>query len=571
MSYLYQLSGRKNRFRAIAYQNVSKVISGLERDIADCVADETLEGVEGVGKSIAAKICEYLQTGKIKKYESMKEKYPHGLLELMEIRSVGPQTIKKLHRKFHITDKGGLIRVLSGSKIKKVKGFGEKKISKILKELKVHDQALIRMSLWEALQTGEDWVEIINQIPGVVKVELAGSLRRQKPTIGDIDLLISAEKKDHKSVIKHLTSYKRIKEVLGKGSTKVSVIDSHNGKQVDIRIVEPKVWGAALLYFTGSKEHNISLREIVKRRKLKISEYGLFNEKGKRIAGETEEEVYEKLGFKWIPPEMRENTGELDLSQKNNLPVLLEQNDILGDMELHSKWSDGHNSIEEIVDFIREHFHQYNYLVVTDHSKAVRIAGGLTAGEFKKQIKEIDRINDRLGKSFVKKGVEVDILKNGSLDLNDEVLSLFDWVNASIHSYFNQDNTERIIKACQNPYVNAIGHPTGQLAGVREAYPLDMKKIIRVAAETGTALEINAQPDRMDMDEIWTRSAREHGVKMIIGTDSHRLREFGFMKLGVSIARRAWCTRKDIINAMKWSEIEMLVKKKRKILKAVIQ
>ncbi|HHG75413.1 MAG TPA: DNA polymerase III, partial [Persephonella sp.] len=314
----------------------------------------------------------------------------------------------------------------------------------------------------------------------------------------------------------------------------------------------------------GSKQHNIHLREIAKEKGLKINEYGVFKaDTEEKVAGETEESVYRSVGMDWIPPELREDRGEIEAAMEHKLPELVELKDIKGDLHVHSTWSDGTFSIKDLVDFVRKNY-RYEYIVITDHSKSQRVAHGLDENRLLEEIKEINLINKMAGLDFVKKGIEVDILLDGSLDLSDEVLSQLDWVVASVHSHFNRDNTDRIIKAMENPFVNAIGHPTGRLIGMREAYPVDMDAVIKTAKETGTALEINAQPSRMDIDEIWVRKAVEEGVRLVISTDAHNTGHFAFMEVGVSIARRGWATKKDILNTKSWKEIKKFVDAKRK-------
>jgi DNA polymerase (family 10) len=391
-------------------------------------------------------------------------------------------------------------------------------------------------------------------------------VRRRKETIGDIDILVTCARGDRKKVIDAFVSLKDKKTVLAKGDTRASIILKSYGRQVDLRIVNDYEWGAGLLYFTGSKEHNVHLRTLAKEKNLKINEYGVFRiEDEKRVAGETEEEIYKLFGFQYIPPELREMHGEVEKAAKRRLPKLIDLKDIRGDMQMHSTWSDGEMDISELAEYVLKNYN-YEYIVLTDHSQAARVAGGMNESEFRQQVKKIDAINKKLGKSFSKKGVEVDILANGKLDLADSLLAEMDWVCASIHSGFKKDNTERLIRACENPYVNTIGHPSGRLIGMREAYPVDWKKVINAAAQTGTALEINAEPDRMDLNDDLARMAREAGVMLTISTDSHSANNYEFMKLGVFVARRAWCTAGDILNTRSWKEIEKFVRAKRKMI-----
>jgi len=565
MSVIYRYYGVEERFRSLAYAKAAQVINGLTDDISVYYKKNTLEEIPGIGESIAGKIKEFLKTGAIKKYNQLKKSVPHELLEMTGIKGFGTQTLKQIHKGLRISTKAGLIKALQEGKVEKLKGFGKKKTANMLKALKIHKTLEERMLLWDAMKTGGSVLEWMKKNPEVIDAELCGSLRRRKETVGDIDILISAEQKNRKKVIAHFCNKEIAREVLLKGDTKASIILQDSGRQVDLRVVNTDEWGSALQYFTGSKEHNIHLRTIAGDKGYKISEYGIFTTSdNKKIAGKNEEDIYKILGMQFIPPELREDNGEIEAAAKKKIPMLISPEDIKGDMQMHSNWSDGNNTIEEIAKYVQKKF-GYEYIVITDHSKSTRIANGMDEKQILKQIKFIDALNEKPGTDFIKKGIEVDILPDGTLDISDEVLEQLDWVTASIHSNFNRDNTDRLIRACENPFVNCIGHPTGRLIGKREAYPLDFYKLIEAAHYTGTALEINAQPERMDMDEKLVMEAKKKSVKLIISTDSHALNNFDFMQLGVFIARRAWCTPDDILNTKKWSELQKAVKSKRKL------
>ncbi len=562
MSMIYRYVGADERFRAVAYSKAAKVISSLPEEISVYMRSHTLKDLPGIGESIAEKIEEFIKTGIIKKYEQLKKSVPFELLGLTEIKGFGPQSLKAIHKELKISKKEDLVKALQEGKIEKIKGFGKKKSAAMLRGLKLHKTIEERMLLWDALEAGEKLIGQIKKLPEVQQAELAGSLRRKKETIGDIDLLVAAADKDRKEIISFFTSSQIAKNILAKGDTKASIILKDTGRQADLRIVNMEEWGSALQYFTGSKEHNIHLRTLAKEKGYKISEYGLFLIKNeKKVAGKSEEAIYKKLGFQFIPPEMREDRGELELSAKGKIPRLVSMEDIRGDLQMHSDWSDGLHSIEEIAKFVKQNF-KYDYIAITDHSKSSRIANGLDERRILMQVKEIESINKRLGESFVKAGIEVDILPDGTLDISDEILSQLHWVTASIHSGFNKDNTDRIIRACKNHYVNCIGHPSGRLIGNREPYKLDIGAVIQAAKETNTALEINAQPERMDLNDEQAMLAREKKVRLVISTDSHLSANFYLMKLGVSIARRAWCSSADIINTMQWRDIQRVLKKK---------
>jgi len=505
MSLMYRYTGNKDRFRAISYERASNVIKNMEDDISEIKDQYQLENLKGIGKSIAEKIIEFLNTGKIKRHEELKIELPIDLIDLIDVRGFGPATLKQIYNELQISTKQELLVALQSGKLNSLKGFGSKKI--------------------------------------------------KKETIGDIDLILSCNSNDNLQISNYLIDEKFASTVLAKGKERVSVITLNQNKQIDIMIVNEKDFGSALQHFTGSKEHNIALRTAMQKRGLKLSEHGIFNINTNQLNHyKTEIDFYKSIGYDWIPPEMRENKGELELAEKKQLPTLVNYSDIKGDMQMHSSWSDGLFSIDIIVEYVRNNFN-YEYIVITDHSKTSKIAHGITEKQLEKQIKEIKKINQKLGLEFVKTGIEVDILKNGNLDFSNELLSQLDWVTASIHSGFKTDNTDRIIRACENKYVDCIGHPTGRLIGKRNAYSLDFKEIITVAKKTGTAFEINAQPERMDLNEEYAVIAKEQNVMLVINTDAHQLSELNYMKTGISVARRAWCEKKHILNTFSWDKL----------------
>lgn len=549
----------------MAYQRASQTIMGLPEDISYYIEEDSLEEIPGIGASVAHDIMEFNQRGSVRRFETLRKRVPHALIPLMDIAGFGPQSLKKLYKELHLKTQEEVIRALENGRVAQLKGFGPKKIENMLRGLKLHKQVEERMLLWEARQTGEKFLSLLNDVGGIERIELAGSLRRRKETVGDLDILALVEQRDRKKVVESFTSTKVARSVLAKGSTRASIILKENGKQADLRMVDEADWGASLQYFTGSKEHNIHLRTIAKDLGYKINEYGIFQIKnGKRIAGRTEAEIYQTLGMQYIPPEMREDRGEIDLALDNKIPKLVALSDIKGDLQMHSTWSDGLMALEHIVAFVQENF-SYEYIAITDHSKSERIAGGMDEKAFMKQMRAIDKLNKERGANFLKAGAEVDILADGSLDLSDEILARLDWVTASIHSGFSHNNTARLLKACENPYVHCIGHPTGRIIGKRDPYPLDFTELIHAAAETGTALEINAQPDRMDLNDELAAEVRKSGVMLVISTDSHKYTDFYTMELGVDIARRAWCTPENILNTRSWREVERMLSKKRRL------
>lgn len=564
MAGFYRFKGREHQFRVTAYEKAARFIENMTEDIRDYMKEGDLVDLPGIGESIAEKIHEYVDTGKIKKHDKLKKEIPPDFLDLLNVQGLGPETLKTLNDKLGISSREELIEALKDGTVEAIDGFGKKKVQNILEGLEEQERGDRRVFLAEATDIAEWVMGKMEACDPIIQMEAAGSLRRGRETIGDIDLLVSAQKEDKEEIIAFFTSLEGVKKVLAQGKTKASILIDLDHRQVDMRVVDESQWGGALLYFTGSKEHNIHLRKIAKERGLKINEYGLYETSGKkrRIAGKTEKELYKKLGLAWIPPELRENRGEIERASQKKLPELIEFDDIWGDFHVHSDWSDGVQTIKEMARYAREQM-EYSYMVLTDHSKSSRIAGGLDEQRFTEQFEAIDKINEEIGKPFIKKGVEVDILPDGRLDLDVHLLEQMDWIVASVHSQFSRDNTDRILAACESPFVNAIGHPSGRLMGKRKAYPLDIEKIIKKAAETGTALEINAQPQRMDIHSEWAKMAIDAGVKIVIGTDAHDLKNFDYMSQGVATARRGWCTKDDVINTRKWSDVEKLVKEKR--------
>lgn len=564
MAAFYRYLGPGQRFRAIAYENASRTMRGLKDDITVYATDvKSLDALNGIGESIAEKIVEYIEVGKIKTYEELKKEVPESLLELMDITGFGPATVKLLHQQFGIQNREELITAIEAGKLKGLKGFGAKKTDNLLRGLKLYKERQERMLLSDALEIGDKLLASVKKTDGIINATLAGSLRRRKETIGDIDLIVCAQRRDCKKIIRNILKIDLVGRILVSGETKLSFLLQQSDTQVDIRLVDEDQYGAALLYFTGSKEHNIKLRTWAKSKGWKLNEYGVFEIKtNRKLTGKTEEEIYQWLGMQYIPPELREEKGEIEEAMTFKLPKLIDLRDIKGDMQMHSTWSDGAEKIETIALHILQNFPQYQYIVITDHSPSERIAGGLQPTEFIEQFREINKINQKLNKDFIKKGVEVDILADGSLDLPNDLLQQFDWVTAAIHTGFNKDNTERLIKACKHPFVNCIGHPSGRLIGKREAYPVDWKKLFKQSVATYTAIEINAQPDRLDLKDNLVKEAVEMGVVITISTDAHMLYQLNFMALGVSIAKRGWCTKNNVLNTKSWDLVKEFKQKK---------
>ena len=552
----------ENPFRIRTYRRVATLIEELPEDVETAFYTRKLHHMPGIGESTLLKIEEYLKTGTIRKYEELRKMVPEDLLELLDVPGVGPKTLKIAYEQLGIRTKKEFIEALKKGKFNKVRGFGPLKAVKILKGLEIWEKSKERIALVEAYPMAQDVVEYMKRLKVIDNISVAGSIRRMKETIGDIDILVSAKKEHWKEIHEYFVKYPEISEVLAKGETKSSVI-LRSGRQVDLRTVEPESWGAALQYFTGSKQHNIRIRDIAKEKGLKVNEYGVFRaDTEERLGGKTEEEVYNLLGMQWIPPELREDWGEIELALEHKLPRLVELKDIKGELHMHTTWSDGVNSLEEMVETAYKL--GYQYVVIGDHSQSARVANGLTPERYKQQWKEIERLNEIYNPKgfYILRGAEVDILPDGSLDLPDEILEQFDFVVASVHSRFEQDNTERIIKAMENPYVNMIGHPTGKQYGYREGYPVNINRLIEVAKETGTALELNTQ--RMDLSPENVRKCMEAGVYIGIVTDAHSVRQLHLLHIGVGLARRGWAVPDKVINTFELDELRRFVYEKRK-------
>jgi len=546
-----------NPFRIRAYRNAARNIRELNEDIEDVAARGELTKIPGIGTDLAQKIREFLTTGTISAYDEPRKKVPEELIELLAIQGLGPKTIARLNRELGVKNLNDLERVLETKEILKLRGMGEKKVEDIKRGIELFKQSSARIPLGIALPLAEEIIEGIVKIPGTRGTIAAGSLRRMKETIGDIDILTLAEHREH--VVKAFTKLPLVKEILAAGDTKGSVV-LKNGIQVDLRVVEPDSYGAALQYFTGSKAHNIKLRTLAIEKGLKINEYGVFRGKEK-IGGETEEEVYTVLGIPWIPPELREDRGEIEAALSGKLPVLVQLEDIKGDLHVHSKWSDGNATIEEMVAKAREL--GYEYIAVTDHSPSSRIAKGLSIERLYEKKKEVESLNKKLKDIRILMGAEVDIKSDGSLDYPDDVLKTLDIVIASVHSGFKMDRgtmTRRIIKALQNPFVHILAHPTGRLIGEREPYEVDIEEVIEAAKRYGKAIELNSYYLRLDLNDINVRKAIGSGVKIVISTDSHLPDHMHMMRFGVATARRGWAEKKDVVNTMDFEELSKWLK-----------
>lgn len=549
---LLEIKG-ENPFKVNAYRRAAENLRRETRDIVELYKEEKLTEIPGVGKAIAQKITEILENGKLEFYDKLTAEIPERLLSLYEVPEMGPKRIKLVWEKLGIDSVEKLEKAALEGTLRSLPGFGPKIESKILEGI----MALKERRLVSRYPLGEGWdlsriiVNRLGEFEGVVFVSPAGSLRRMKETIGDLDILVAAEKDATNKIIKAFTDLEIVEEVLLSGPTKTS-IRFKGGLQGDLRIVEPSRWGTALQYFTGSQQHNISLREIALKKNLSLSEYALTDKiNNKEILCSSEEEVYEKLGMSWIPPEIREGTIEINLALEGKLPRLVEVGDIEGDLQMHSTWSDGKRSIKEMAE--KAYALGRSYILITDHSQGLGIAGGLSIGRLMDQWHEIDELNEIFeGKLVILKGAEVEVRTDGTLDYPDEVLERLDVVVAALHSNLRQDRgrlTERYIKAISHPLVHILAHPSGRLFGVREEADADWERIFKAAASSGTLLEINAHPSRLDLSEKKIRQAFNLGCKFVISTDAHDIHEQEYMFFGVAQARRAWLKRSDVANA----------------------
>ncbi len=547
-----------NPFRTRAYRRAARVVEGLPKNVSTLLkGGEDLSELPGIGKDLAGKIAEIAATGRFKLLESLKRQLPGELGEIAALPGLGPKRVKLLYDKLHVSSLEDLRRVLRQGRLAEIKGFGpviEQKLRAALQK----PVAEKRFKLPIAEAEAEALLKYLRQGLKDGEVVVAGSYRRRRETVGDLDLLVAARHAGR--VGDRLTKYENVADILAHGPTRSAVV-LRSGIQVDLRVVPVRSFGAALLYFTGSKAHNIRLRGIANDRGWKLNEYGLFSGT-RRIAGATEQEVYDKLSLAYIAPELREDRGEVALAQKKMLPKLVDLSDIRGDLHVHSNWTDGTASIEEMVRAAKAK--GYAYVAITDHSRHVTVAHGMDPARLLKQLDEIERVDEKVTGIKVFKGIELDILEDGKLDLPDKVLSRLDLVVAAVHYKFDMSRaaqTDRIIRAMDNKHVSIIAHPTGRLLGEREAYALDVERLIEAAHERGCALELNAQPERLDLSDIHVQAAKAGGVKIAISTDAHAPAALDFMRYGVDQARRGWLEADDVINTRAPEQLKRLLKR----------
>ena len=539
------------QFRARAYYRAADTISSLQENVIDIYGRQGVNGlleIPAVGKAIASKIEEYLKGGKIQHLEELKAKVPIDIDELYGIEGIGPKTIKMFYDKLQIKNLADLEKAATEGKLKTLPGFTEKKEQDIFKRIEFFKRGKGRLIIGEVYPLVKQIEKRLQHIAGVKNAVAAGSIRRMKETIGDIDYLVAAN--DPKRVIDFFVKMPEVQEILGMGQAK-AFVKLASGIDADLLVVPEESWGAALQYFTGSKEHSVQLRKIAISKGFRLNEWGVF--KGdKRIAGATEEEVYKTLGLQWIPPEMRENAGEIELGRQDKVPKLVEYGSLKGDLQVHSENSDGTATIEEMARGAKAF--SLDYIAITDHTKSLKLAGGLEEQELLEQADKISQLNDRLREEFrILSSAEVNIMKDGSLDIPNTVLDKLDIVGAAIHSHFNLPigtQTERLIKAAKNPSVDILFHPTGRLINRRAGYLVDIEKLIDVAKDTNTVLEIDAHYDRLDLKDEYVRMAVRNGVKLVIDSDAHHPIHYSFLTFGIAQARRGWAIQSDILNTL---------------------
>jgi DNA polymerase (family 10) len=538
-------------FRARAYYRAADTIAGLQENVTDIYGRHGVNGlleIPSVGKAIASKIEEYIKRSRIQHLEELKAKMPIDIDELYGIEGIGPKTIKMFYDKLQIKNLDDLEKAATEGKLKTLPGFTEKKERDIFKQIEFFKRGKGRLIIGEVYPLVKQIEKRLQHIDGVKNAVAAGSIRRMKETIGDIDYLVAAN--DPKRVIDFFVKMPEVQEILGMGQAK-AFVKLASGIDADLLVVPDESWGAALQYFTGSKEHSVQLRKIAISKGLRLNEWGIF--KGdKRIAGATEEEVYKILGLQWIPPEMRENAGEIELGRQHKIPKLVEYGSLKGDLQVHSENSDGTATIEEMARGAKAF--GLDYIAITDHTKSLALAGGLEEQELLEQAYKISQLNDRLREEFrILSSAEVNIMKDGSLDIPNTVLDKLDIVGAAIHSHFNlpiETQTERLIKAAKNPSVDILFHPTGRLINKRAGYPVDIEKVIEVSKDTNTVLEIDAHYDRLDLKDEYVRMAVRKGVKLVIDSDAHHPIHYSFLTFGVAQARRGWAIQSDILNTL---------------------
>jgi DNA polymerase (family X) len=552
---LLELKG-ENPFKTRAYFNAARTISGLTSDLTDLVESGEIGNIKGIGKALAEKITTLVTTGKLDYYEDLKSEFPPTIFELFGIPGLGPKKIKKLYDTLGIRSLTELEYACNENRLVDLEGFGAKTQDNILKGISIRKKFSEKFHFPVARNAAEDILKHVNRSKGIKRSEIAGSLRRKKEIIGDIDILVSTAKKDAENIMKNFVTAPDIEQVVAEGKTKSSII-MKTGINVDIRVVADKEFPFALHYFTGSKEHNVHMRRIANEQGYKLNEYGLFRESDNaRVSCSEEKDIFVKLGLEYIPPELREDTGEIAAAEKGTLPNLIEETDLRGTFHCHTTYSDGANSLEEMLQAAQSR--KWEYLGIADHSQSAQYARGLSKADIRRQRKEIDALNEKYGSCRLLHGIESDILADGSLDYDDKTLDEFDFIVVSVHSRFKMteaEMTKRVIRAIKNKHTTILGHPTGRLLLSRDGYNIDLVQVIDAAADYGKAIEINAHPYRLDLDWRWVKYAKEKGVTICINPDAHNTDGLDDVRYGVGIARKGWLEAGDVLNTQPLQEV----------------
>ncbi|MGD8285340.1 MAG: DNA polymerase/3'-5' exonuclease PolX [Desulfobacterales bacterium] len=548
----------ENPFRVRAYRNAARTVRGLGPELKDMVAQkEDLSQLPGIGKELTAKIHEILNTGTARALKKLQAKIPPEVRQILKLPNLGPKRVRVLYHDLKIQSLDELRQAAKDGRIRELPGFGKKTENQLLAAVEAHAERELRFKIADVRPFAESLLSALKKVEGVKQVVVAGSYRRSVETVGDLDILVIADKDS--LVMDRFVAYQDVADVLSKGMTRSSVV-LRTGLQVDLRRVEEKSFGAALQYFTGSQAHNIAVRRLGRQRGLKINEYGVFKF-DERVAGDSEESVYNSVGLSYIPPELRENRGEIDASREKRLPRLVKLDDIKGDLHVHTNASDGRHSLKDMALAAKQR--RLQYIAVAEHSQLLAFAGGLDESRLLKQMDEIDRLSEELEGVHILKSIEVDILEDGRLDLQNDVLEKLDLVVASVHSNFDlpeDRQTARILRAMDNPYFTILAHPSGRLIDQREAYKVDMEKVIRQAAERGCFIELNARPKRLDLVDIYCQVAKDLGVLISINSDAHRVDDFDHLRYGVGQARRGWLGKGDVLNTRSLAELRKLLK-----------
>ncbi|MGD9300372.1 MAG: DNA polymerase/3'-5' exonuclease PolX [Desulfobacterales bacterium] len=548
-----------NPFRIRAYRNAARTIGSLSKSVADLIAEDgPLTDFSGIGKDLAEKIEEIVKSGTLSQLKALEKDLSPGLHDLLQIPGLGPKKVKALYEELDIDDLSSLKKAAQNQKIRNLEGFGAKTEASILEEIERYSRGKSRTKWVIVEEIARSYVDYLKKDNSVKDITVAGSYRRGQETVGDLDILVTVKRRS--DIMAHFIDYEDVDRIISQGKTRSSVV-LRTGLQVDLRVVPQISYGAALHYFTGSKAHNIAVRKLGQKKSLKINEYGVFKNDERR-AGKTEKDVFKQVDLPYIEPELREDRGEIQAAQKNRLPDLIELADIRGDLHVHTNETDGREILEDMVSAAQER--GYTYLAISNHSQHVSVDKGLNRKRLARQIEKIDRLNSESGNFVILKAIEVDILKDGSLDLPDDILKELDVVIGAVHSDFKlsrQKQTERILRAMDNPSFNILAHPSGRLINARQAYEVDLEGLIKAAGERGCFMELNAHPDRLDLNDVFCKTAKDLGVKIAVSTDAHSVTSLDHMRLGIRQARRGWLAVDDVLNTRSWQELKKFLQR----------